>query len=74
MPPKYKLDTEVHECIFMAKITEVQMMFRFPCRLSVSWKDNFNHEITKTKNDNATLVNNVAVFNEKIGFKTHLLF
>lgn len=40
----------------------------------LAWKNMTNKTFCKTLNDNVTLQNGVAVFNETLSFQTYLLF
>lgn len=53
---------------------EAEALIRFPCRLFLSWKHNSAKTPVKSTNQNVTIINGLATFNETLLFQTHMAY
>lgn len=66
--------TEVHECAFEANIVHTNAAVKFQCKMFLAWKNMTNKTFCKTTNDNVTLQDGIATFDERLAFQTYLLY
>jgi hypothetical protein len=65
---------EIHECSFEGKILHTNATVKFSCKMFVAWKNMTNKTFCKTLNNNVTIKDGIAKFDENLTFQTYMIY